>query len=449
MGFILMMMCYNEAAVIERALRSALPHVDMCVIVDHESTDETVNIAVKVCMEMKKISMIQRLPWCKHFGMARNQAMVIAEALIEKHGEQGSHWWGIFLDADNTIEGALITDRTTLEWWNEAAACGVGGISVPVCHTNADGSLEPPNNRIHCFNMTGYRWRYLGAAHETAACAGKRRPGQWMDRTTVECVQKLVIYGPENIDFVFRSWPDGKSYEDKRKKYETDITFLLADMKDICHDMDGQSRLAMLQRSEYFLGVSREMLAETEVEENLRLAGRGEALLNYVLCLEMGGSEQERYLACCGAVRCYKGYSNATSARKMILGLIQRSQQLSPKRVECAWHALRIYKAAEYEEDLLKKMVRLLLSMRKTMEFSSDYILAVPWLYNHDDEGFGAAVDIWIDHDARAAQFRAWLEPIEAREGSANGIAGTTEIVAVEEDDEDVEPAKKRPRTDL
>lgn len=89
----LAMIVRNEAPVIERCLRSVLPHIDYAVIVDTGSTDDTMSIAQRVLEGVP--AHFGAMPWVD-FGTNRTQLLGLA---------QGKTDWILCLDADMTLEG--------------------------------------------------------------------------------------------------------------------------------------------------------------------------------------------------------------------------------------------------------------------------------------------------------------------------------------------------------
>lgn len=145
----LCMIVKNEAHVIERALRSALPWMDTWCIVDTGSTDDTMSIIRRVAGDLGKPGVLYERPWV-NFGHNRTEALHLAREQMD---------WMWMLDADDTIEG---TPPSRTEFSAEDP-----GYSVTIHH----GGMK--QQRPHVFNSK-MDWVYVGAVHEYAHCPGHR-----------------------------------------------------------------------------------------------------------------------------------------------------------------------------------------------------------------------------------------------------------------------------------
>lgn len=81
----------NEAAHIERCLRSVAPIVDEVVLVDTGSTDGTIEIAQSLGLNLK----LGEFEWCDDFSAARNAALELATCD-----------WALWIDADEELEAS-------------------------------------------------------------------------------------------------------------------------------------------------------------------------------------------------------------------------------------------------------------------------------------------------------------------------------------------------------
>jgi tetratricopeptide (TPR) repeat protein len=88
----LVMIVRDEAAVIERALESARPHVDRMIVLDTGSTDATATLAAGAGAEVAPFA------WCDDFSAARNAALALSDAA-----------WNLVLDADEWIAAGAET----------------------------------------------------------------------------------------------------------------------------------------------------------------------------------------------------------------------------------------------------------------------------------------------------------------------------------------------------
>ncbi len=103
MRLCLSMIVKNESAVIERCLRSVLPHIDSWAIADTGSTDGTQDIIRRV-LQHKPGELIER-PWID-FAHNRNEALTLAR----RHGEAA-----LVIDADEILQVADDAARPDLQ----------------------------------------------------------------------------------------------------------------------------------------------------------------------------------------------------------------------------------------------------------------------------------------------------------------------------------------------
>lgn len=146
----IVMIVKDEEAVIERALRSALPFISTYVIVDTGSTDRTKEIIRTVLAGIPGI--LEDRPWVS-FGSNRTEALALCEGRMD---------WAIMLDADDSLVG---TPPRPVDWLVE----GVDGYILRVQH----GAVR--HQRVQVFR-TDCGWMYEGVIHETAVCKGRERP---------------------------------------------------------------------------------------------------------------------------------------------------------------------------------------------------------------------------------------------------------------------------------
>jgi len=145
----LVMIIKDEEAVVERALRSALPFVTSYVIVDTGSTDRTKEIIRHVMADLPGL-LVDR-PWVS-FGHNRSEALALCDNRMD---------WAIMLDADDNLEGTVPPP----EIW----ATPVDALAVQIRH----GSVIHQRPQIF---RTNIGWGYEGVVHEYAKCRSKERP---------------------------------------------------------------------------------------------------------------------------------------------------------------------------------------------------------------------------------------------------------------------------------
>ena len=146
----LVMIVKDEEAVIERALRSAIPFISTYVIVDTGSTDETKEIIRRVMSDIS--GLIVDRPWT-NFGVNRSEALALCDGRMN---------WAIMLDADDNLDGAVPPP----ELW---ALENVDGFALRIQH----GSIW--HQRVQVFR-TGIGWAYEGVVHESPKCLTKANP---------------------------------------------------------------------------------------------------------------------------------------------------------------------------------------------------------------------------------------------------------------------------------
>ena len=86
----------SNADIIGPALRSVVPYVDLCLVIDTGATDDTMGVAADVAGEKFRAA---TFTWCNDFAAARNFALQHAAAL--------GATWAVTVDTDERI----ITDR--------------------------------------------------------------------------------------------------------------------------------------------------------------------------------------------------------------------------------------------------------------------------------------------------------------------------------------------------
>lgn len=134
----------NEEAVIERCVRSLLPHVDYAVVVDTGSTDTTVGKITRLFTEADKQVEIYHAPF-ENFSQARNVAL--------QRARESSMAWDYLLLADADMELQV----NNPDWTKKLN----GGPAYDV--RQVGGTLGYYNKRLVSRQATG---NYLGVTHE-------------------------------------------------------------------------------------------------------------------------------------------------------------------------------------------------------------------------------------------------------------------------------------------
>jgi hypothetical protein len=144
------MIVKDEESNIERALRSAIPHITSWVIVDTGSEDGTKSVIERVMAEAGIAGHLYDRPWV-HFGHNRSEALALCDSVMD---------WAIMLDADDNLAGPVVPAAT----WSST---DMDGFVMRIEH----GAIR--HQRIQVFR-TGLGWAYDGVVHETPVCRGKK-----------------------------------------------------------------------------------------------------------------------------------------------------------------------------------------------------------------------------------------------------------------------------------
>ena len=142
----LVMIVKNEEAVIERALRSALPFISTYVIVDTGSTDRTKEIIASVFAEANLQGLLVDRPWVD-FGVNRSEALSLCD---------GRMTCAYMMDADDSLAG----EPPPASIWTDVA---IDGYALCLHHDTIR------HHRIQVFRMNR-GWAYKGAIHEAPYC---------------------------------------------------------------------------------------------------------------------------------------------------------------------------------------------------------------------------------------------------------------------------------------
>src|SRR5580704_4221456 len=90
----------NSEPMIGDALRSVVPFVDLCVVIDTGVTDETLRVAREVA---KDKLVIRTFKWIDDFAAARNFALDVAWEVAGATASPGDAW-AIGVDTDERIQ---------------------------------------------------------------------------------------------------------------------------------------------------------------------------------------------------------------------------------------------------------------------------------------------------------------------------------------------------------
>lgn len=143
-------MVKNESRIIERCIRSALGLVDAFVVCDTGSTDNTIDIARRVCGESDKPLGIYNHEW-KNFGHNRTLSYQACQEFVGNLGWDLAKTYCLLLDGDMIM-------RWT-EAFNPQVDLSGAGFSI----IQKAGSLHYYNAR---FLRLSHTWKCVGATHE-------------------------------------------------------------------------------------------------------------------------------------------------------------------------------------------------------------------------------------------------------------------------------------------
>ena len=207
------MIVKDEAAVIERCLRSVMPIIDTWVIIDTGSTDQTCEIIQKTMEDIP--GHLHCRPW-KDFAHNRSEAIELARADCD---------YLFFIDADEVL---LLQQAFTLPELNADA------YSATILHN----SLRYART---CLVSTKLSWRYRGVLHEYLECereyaveringlnvlyttdgARSRNPRKYYDDAAT--LEAALVNEPDNLRYMFylaQSWRDAGEFEKALDVYQ-------------------------------------------------------------------------------------------------------------------------------------------------------------------------------------------------------------------------------------
>lgn len=161
---ILNMIVKDEAAVIERCLKSALPFFDVAVIVDTGSTDDTIERIKAFMRANNRVVYVHERPWV-NFAHNRNEALQLAREWEGRHKYPGTVDYILFIDADEVFVPNWLPDDDKEPYEGREHE----GYTI-TCNSNG---FEYQRNVMVRSNVPFY-WK--GAVHEYLECDV---PHQW------------------------------------------------------------------------------------------------------------------------------------------------------------------------------------------------------------------------------------------------------------------------------
>lgn len=237
---VLVMIVKNEAKIIERCLRAAKPAITHWSIVDTGSTDGTQDIIRREMADLP--GTLHERPWV-NFGHNRTESFQLASEWIKSQGVKAEHCWCLLLDADHQLSFSLSRKETFYrDALTESAYC-----------------IPQKNAAVTYYNPRLIR------ADQPAVCRGVTHE-YWDVSRAPEPLQTLSIIDHE----------DGGS---KGDKFSRDLELLT---KGLANDEEK----GLWDRYRFYLAQTYDSLGDVENAEK-----------NYAIRADMGGFEEERWMA--------------------------------------------------------------------------------------------------------------------------------------------------------
>jgi glycosyltransferase involved in cell wall biosynthesis len=279
---ILLSMVKNESRIVERLLGSVKGHVDAVVICDTGSTDNTIELVNRYLTTHEIPGTVYQYPF-KNFGASRTQSFQCCQDWVAKQGWDAANTWALLLDGDMMLAESL--DRVAL------AATDAGNI--------AGVSLKQYNGGLLYSNMRVLRcsepWICKGATHEAWTCpAGKN----------------TVLFSSP----VLKDLGDGGCKSDK---YERDVRLLKEDLAEMPNDA----------RTHFYLG-----------QTYLCLRDWPNAIATLKKRVELGGWDEENYIAQVYLGECYENSGDSANAVKTWLDAWQFRQHRTEAAIKLVCH---------------------------------------------------------------------------------------------------------------
>ena len=280
---ILLTMVKNESRIIERLMGSVLGKVDAIVICDTGSTDNTVDLATKWLGEHSMPGKVYSYPF-KNFGKSRTQSFECCQDWVKSMGWDAANCWALLLDGDMMLSADI----------HRAALAGQGAHIAGVSLKQANGSLLYSNMRVlRCSEP----WICKGATHEAWTCPPNKHT--------------VLFESP-----VLTDHGDGGC---KADKYPRDIRLLKEDLEEMPNDA----------RTHFYLGQT--YLCMRDWKNAIPVLKRR---------VELGGWDEEAYIAQVYLGECYEADGQGAEAVKVWLDAWQRRQH----RTEAAIRLISYYR---------------------------------------------------------------------------------------------------------
>ncbi len=283
---VLLTMVKNEERNVRRLFESVRPWIDGYVLCDTGSTDGTVTLAKSLMAEFGKPGKVYEYPW-ENFGKSRTKSFECFQDWVTAVGWDPASTYGLLLDGD-----MILPEEAGMHAKLAVLSPAHGGVQL----SQRNGSLIYKNTRLLRASKT---WKCIGSTHE-----------YWSNES-----------GGHTADFdapVITDIGDGGC---KADKFTRDAALLEEDLKTDPNNV----------RTWFYLG-----------QTYMSIPGKNE---DAVRCLtrriELGGWEEERYIAHCYKGDCLKHLGREAEAAEEWL----KAWQLRQHRTEAPLRLIQHYRA--------------------------------------------------------------------------------------------------------
>ena len=283
---VLLTMVKNEERNVRRLFESVRPWIDGYVLCDTGSTDGTVALAKSLMAEFQKPGKVYEYPW-ENFGKSRTKSFECFQEWVTSAGWDPATTYGLLLDGD-----MVLPEEAGMHAKLAVLSPAHAGVQL----SQRNGSLIYKNTRLL---RASKKWKCVGSTHE-----------YWSNES-----------GGHTADFdapVITDIGDGGC---KADKFTRDAALLEEDLKTDPNNV----------RTWFYLG-----------QTYMSIPGRNE---DAVRCLsrriELGGWEEERYIAHCYKGDCLKGLGREGEATEEWL----KAWQLRQHRTEAPLRLIQHYRA--------------------------------------------------------------------------------------------------------
>lgn len=277
-------MVKNEEKILERLFKSVAPWIDGYVLCDTGSTDGTVALANRLFHDIGKPGKVYDYAW-ENFGASRTRSFQCFQEWVKEKGWPADLTYGLLLDGDMVLpeEGGLHAKLALL-------APNCGGVQL----SQRNGTLLYKNTRLVRASKS---WTCIGATHEYWSCE---------DGSTASVEEPVIA-----------DIGDGGA---KADKFTRDARLLEGELETQPNNV----------RTLFYLGQTYMSLGRNE--DAVRVLTRR---------IDLGGWEEERYIAHCYKGDCLKYLGREAEATEEWL----KAWQLRQHRTEAPLRLIQFYRA--------------------------------------------------------------------------------------------------------